>query len=62
MYKKDCVWSPQQLWKKRVIIMFNVYIVIISDEGLETKTGLETNFQGLGLGLGLLLAVSHLVS
>ena len=29
MYKKNCAWSPHQLCKKRVIIMFNVHIVII---------------------------------
>ena len=29
MYKKNCAWSPHQLCKKRVIIVFNVYIVII---------------------------------
>ena len=29
MYKKNCSWSPHQLCKKRVIIVFNVHIVII---------------------------------
>ena len=32
MYKKNCAWSPHQFGKKkekRVIIVFNVHIVII---------------------------------
>ena len=32
MYKKNCAWSPHQLCKKRVIIVFNVHIVIILQE------------------------------
>ena len=28
-YKKNCAWSPHQLCKKRVIIVFNMHVVII---------------------------------
>ena len=32
MYKKNCAWSPHQFGKKRVIIVFNVHIVIIVEK------------------------------
>ena len=30
MYKKNCAWSPHQLCKKRVTIVFHVHIVVFN--------------------------------